>query len=69
MKAQGKGRTTELNGCSARIKGNDMIITKKMANGGKTQFTVDRDTGIVKEQRYNLSFMEQRYKKDKKKKK
>lgn len=69
MMAQGKGRITELNGCSAKIKGNDMIITKKMANGGKTQFTVDRATGMVKEQRYSESFMKQRYKKEKKRKK
>ena len=59
--AQGKGRTPEINGCKAKIKGNDMIITKKMENGGRTQFTVDRRTGTVKEQRYNTTYMEQRY--------
>lgn len=66
MNAQQTGHVN-LNGCRARIKGNDIIITKEMKEGGNTQFVVDRNTRQVKSQSYSQSYMEQRYSRKKQK--
>ena len=50
-----------MNGCHAKIKGDNIIITKEMEGGGNTRFEVDRNTRQIKSQSYSQSYMEQRY--------
>lgn len=69
MRGQGGGKIKNYNGCTAKKKGDDIIITQKMKAGGNAEYTVDAASGTIKERRLSASYMEKRYapKKDVKK--